>query len=78
MHQALQPDKNDQRKIRAVNKQQRERMAALACDLVKLPLGGAVLYPVFQDTSTWEVVFFGMTFALFLIYVALILEKEHD
>ena len=60
-----------------MNKQQCERMAALACDLVKLPLGGAVLYPVFQDTSTWEVAFFGMAVALLLTYVALILERNH-
>lgn len=52
-------------------------MASLACDLVKLPLGGAVLYPLFQETSSWEVAFFGLAVAIALSYTALLLEKDH-
>ena len=60
-----------------MNKQQRERMATLACDLVKLPLGGAVLYPLFQESPQWGLAVFGFAIALFLIHIALVLESDY-
>lgn len=53
-------------------------MAALSCDLVKLPLGGAVLYPIFQENMIAAIVFFGLATSLALVYLALLLESDHD
>ncbi|WP_419533018.1 hypothetical protein [Endozoicomonas sp.] len=61
-----------------MNKKQRERMAALSCDLVKLPFGGAVLYPIFQENMIAAIVFFGLATSLALVYLALLLESDHD
>ncbi|WP_263079376.1 hypothetical protein [Endozoicomonas sp. Mp262] len=61
-----------------MNKKQRERMAMLSCDLVKLPLGGAALYPVFQENMIAAIVFFGLATSLALVYLALLLESDHD
>ncbi|WP_299734763.1 hypothetical protein [uncultured Endozoicomonas sp.] len=61
-----------------MNKKQRERMAALSCDLVKLPLGGAVLYPIFQENMIAAIVFFGLATSLALVYLAVLLESDHD
>ena len=46
--------------------------------LVKLPLGGAVLYPIFQENMIAAIVFFGLATSLALVYLALLLESDHD
>ncbi|WP_448215756.1 hypothetical protein [Endozoicomonas sp. 2B-B] len=61
-----------------MNKKRRERMAALSCDLVKLLLGSAVLYPIFQENMIAAIVFFGMATSFALIYLALLMESDHD